>query len=136
MIKVIFILFMFLTISGCTSLNVKPAHNVGNNEICVIENNGVNPDFTTAYLRQIKNNGYRVKIVNSDEAVNCEFTSTYSATYGQHWGVYLATSQLKIYHKGLVIGEAKYNAPFASPAKHGRVEDKIDDMVNELLPAR
>ncbi len=133
--KIVLIISFVLSISGCTSLNVQSAKNIGESEICVIENKSINPDFTTAYLRQIKSNGYKAKLISRENKSACEFTSTYTATYGQHWGVYLATSELTIYKNNNVIGRAKYKAPYASPAKHGRVEDKIDEMVNELLPA-
>jgi len=134
--KALFVLCLIFIFSGCTSMDVKSAKNIENTEICVINNELINPDFTAAYLRQIKSNGYRAKVINASEANNCEFTSTYTATYGNHWGLYLATAQLKILHKGKVIGEANYKVPYVSPAKHGRVEGKINDMVDQLLPVR
>ena len=134
--KIILAFCLVSILSGCTSLNVQPVKNIKNSEICVINNGVINPDFTSAYLRQIKSNGYQAKLINKSESANCEFTSTYTATYGNHWGVYLATAKLTILKNGTVIGEANYKAPFASPAKHGRVEGKINDMVDQLLPIR
>lgn len=124
--------FVFL---GCTSLKVSQVQGLkGNEEICVVENANTRPAFRDAYLRRIRANGYRARAVKDRNDTGCELTSTYTATYGHHWGVYLKTSVLRIFRGDKVVGEANYRAPRASPEKHGRVEDKIGDMVNQLLP--
>lgn len=130
----IFASCLFVLTAGCTSLKVTTANGLGDYDICVIKNESIKDDFTSAYVRQIENNGYKIKMVDQAESLSCLITATYSATYGFHWGVYLATANLKVFKGKKLVGEAYYKAPFASPAKHGRVENKINAMVNKLLP--
>ena len=120
---------------SCTSLQVSEVNALkGSEEVCIVDNKYVKPDFRDAYERRINANGYKTKIIPARKDSSCELVSTYSATYGQHWGVYLKTAVLKVYRSEKLAGEAKYKAPYASPGKHGRVENKIESMVNQLLP--
>ena len=121
---------IFLT--GCVSLDATKAVYIDGKEICIIENPDVRPAFLTAYERRLQEKGYKTQIIK--DALACQTTSTYTATYGEHWGVYLARAELKIFNNGTLIGQARYRAPHASPEKHGRVESKIESMVELLLP--
>ena len=132
--KIIITVITLMLVSSCTSLKANKASNINNAEICVINNLSVKSAFTDAYVRQIMSNGYKAKLVNERDASGCSVTSTYTAKYGFHWGVYLAVANLKIFKNGELIGDATYKAPYMSMAKHGRVENKIDAIVNELLP--
>ncbi len=113
-------------------MNATKAAKLSGKAICIIENPTVKPDFRDAYERQIRAKGYETKVV--PDGTVCPITATYLATYGFHWGVYLATAQLKIFEQGIEVAKADYDAPFASPQKHGRVEGKIESMVAQLLP--
>jgi len=117
---------------GCVSLDVTKAVNINGKEICIVENRDVRQAFLTAYERRLQEKGYKTQIIK--DALACQTTSTYTATYGEHWGVYLARAELKIFNNGTLIGQARYRAPHASPEKHGRVESKIESMVELLLP--
>jgi hypothetical protein len=121
-----------LPLTACVSSQVMKATRLPDRTICIVNNPEVNGDFRDAYVRQVRAKGYETKIVDAIDA--CPTTSTYQASYGVHWGLYLASAQLTIYGDGKEIGRATYNAPFASPLKHGRVEGKIETMVAELLP--
>jgi len=123
---------MSIILIGCVSIDVKRASTLDSKEICIVDNPNVRQDFRDAYERRIQTKGYKTKITN--EASTCQITTTYTATYGNHWGLYLATSELKIFNRGKLIGQANYKAPYASPEKHGRVENKIESMVIQLLP--
>jgi hypothetical protein len=128
--------YSFLCLSffliGCVSLDATKAVNINDKEICIIKNHIVRQSFLDAYERRIQEKGYKTKIIN--DASDCRTTSTYAATYGEHLGVYLSTAELKIFSSGTLIGQARYRAPRASPEKHGRVEGKIESMVEQLLP--
>ncbi|HEX5056373.1 MAG TPA: hypothetical protein VFX02_07725 [Gammaproteobacteria bacterium] len=131
--KTILGLCMVIAATGCgVKMDITKANGISGTEICIVDNKSVKQDFRDAYERQIQQRGYTTKIVEAIDA--CPTATTYTATYGMHWGVYLATSILKIYSSGKEIGEARYEAPFSSPQKHGRVEDKIKAMVVKLLP--
>jgi hypothetical protein len=129
--KCIFLGFSIL-LTGCVSLDVTKAVNIDGKEICIIENPYVQTDFLTAYERKIQDKGYKTKIIKDASA--CKITSTYTATYGEHWGTYLSRAELKIFNGGTLVGQARYKAPRGSPEKHGRVESKIETMVEQLLP--
>jgi len=122
-----------IVLVGCVSLDATKATGLSGKEICLIDNPDVRQDFRDAYERRIQAKGYKTQIIK--EASACQITSTYTATYGNHWGLYLATSDLKIFNGGVLIGQAHYKAPYASPEKHGRVENKIESMVDQLLPS-
>ncbi|MES9905152.1 MAG: Sbal_3080 family lipoprotein [Sedimenticola sp.] len=132
--KYLILVSLVVILSGCTSLDVTSAKNIDGNEICVINNVSVKKDFTDAYIRQINENGYKSRLIDESEKNGCIITSTYAATYGFHWGVYLKTAELNVFNKNELLGKASYKAPYASPEKHGRVENKIDAMVDKLLP--
>ncbi|MBI3897147.1 MAG: hypothetical protein HY308_02490 [Gammaproteobacteria bacterium] len=117
---------------GCVSIDATKAVGLSGKEICIIDNPNVRQDLRGAYERRIQAKGYKTQIIK--EASACPITSTYTATYGNHWGLYLATSELKIFNGGALIGQVRYKAPYASPEKHGRVENKIESMVDQLLP--
>ncbi len=121
-----------LATTGCVSMHATKAAKLSGKTICVIDNPQVKPEFRDAYERQIRVKGYETKVV--PDGKDCPITTTYLATYGFHWGVYLATAELKVFEQGVEVAKADYNAPFASPEKHGRVEGKIERMVAQLLP--
>lgn len=101
-------------------------------EICIVDNPAVQQDFRDAYQRRIEAKGYTTRIVQA--IGDCPIATTYSASYGQHWGVYLAVSYLQVFRDGAEIGNVRYKVSYANPTKHGRVEDKIGEMVEKLLP--
>lgn len=131
------VILVSAVVSGCVSQKVNQVKNIGNEEICIIKNPQVRSAFVNAYIEALKNNNYAVSLKNDEsEAKNCVITSTYTAVYKFHWGQYLSTAELKVFEKGTLIGQAKYKAPFASPAKHGRIAPKIAALSNELFPKR
>jgi len=135
--RMLFILTVTTLLYGCVSMNVKKVSDLkGNEEICIVDAPSVRQAFRDAYERRIIENGYQTRIITDKNDPSCELTTTYFATYGVHWGLFLATAKLKVFRGAKLVGEASYHAPWASPAKHGRVEPKIGSMVNELLPKR
>jgi len=133
-VKIILITAMLVSLSACVSLNVSRVTSLnGNEEICIEENPAVRQAFLDAYVRRIENIGYKTRVIKSGSESNCAVTSTYTANYGIHWGLYLARAQLNIYKNSELIGTAEYRAPFMSPGKHGRIEGKIAKMVSQLF---
>ena len=133
--RVLFILAATAMFFGCVTMNAKKVSDLkGNEEICIVDTSSVRPSFRDAYERRIRANGYQTRIITDKNNPSCELTTTYYATYGTHWGLFLATAELRVFRGDKVVGAASYNAPWASPAKHGRVEPKIGSMVNELFP--
>ncbi len=129
---ILIIATLVLPLAGCVSMQVIKATSISDKTVCIVDNPAVRVEFRDAYERQVQAKGYETKIVDTNVA--CPTTSTYTASYGFHWGVYLASAQLTIYRNGKEIGKATYHAPYASPEKHGRVEGKIEALVTQLLP--
>jgi hypothetical protein len=123
---------LVVSLSGCVSTQVIKATGLSDKTLCIVDNPAVRVDFRDAYERQVQAKGYQTKIVPTNAA--CPTTSTYQASYGFHWGMYLASAQLTVYSNGKEVGKAIYKAPYADPAKHGRVEGKIETLVAQLLP--
>jgi hypothetical protein len=125
------ILLLFI-LSGCVSHTVQKATGINRgSEICILRNKLVNEDFFNAYENTLRNVGFRTKeITNLNE---CSVYTSYVANFGFHWGLYLSSAQLNIYKDGKIVGSATYNAPYADPTKHGRVETKIQKLVNEIF---
>jgi hypothetical protein len=121
-----------ILMTGCVSLNATRAPVTAGDAICIIKNPEVREAFLEAYERQLRAKGYTTKVIA--EPASCKITSTYTATYKFHWGLYLSTAELTISSSGREIGRAVYSAPYVSPLKHGEVEGKIQSMVEKLLP--
>lgn len=126
--------FLLLALTGCVSQNVKPVATADDGDhVCIIRNVEVNPDFLTAYRESIESRGFVTSVVNAKNT-DCDLVTTYVAHYGVHWGLYLARADLQVFRSGNLVGRAQYKAPRAAPNKHGRVVEKIDQLVGELLP--
>jgi hypothetical protein len=123
---------IFSMLSGCVSVNVTKAASISEKTICIVDNPGSEFAFRGAYERQIRAKGYATKIVKDRN--DCPVSTTYKATYGMHWGVYLASAELKLFDQGAEVGSAVYEAPYASPEKHGRIEAKIEALLAKMLP--
>ena len=133
MIKKIVFCLAVLTLTGCASLTIDKIVDFNpTDDICIINNPSVKKAFVDAYKVSIEKLGYEVSIKQSDENA-CRITSTYTASYGMHWGVYLARADLKIFRNNKLIGRAQYKAPRAALSKHGRVSGKIDKLVKGLF---
>jgi len=133
MIKKVVVCLVVLTLTGCVSLTIdKVAGITPADKICIINNPAVRKDFVDAYKVSIEKIGYDALVKESDDHT-CQVTSTYTANYGMHWGVYLARADLKIFKNNKLIGRAQYKAPRADPSKHGRVAGKIDKLVEGLF---
>jgi hypothetical protein len=128
----IFAFFLPIVISGCISLNTTKVTNIASKEICIVDNPEVWQDFRDAYERRIQAKGYKTQIVK--EATACQVTTTYAAKWGAHWGAFLSTAELKIFNGDVQIGQASYRAPWGNPLKYGSFENKIESMVDQLLP--
>jgi hypothetical protein len=126
------VFFLPIAFSGCISLKATKVTNIGSKEICIVDNPAVWQDFRDAYARRIQAKGYKTQIIK--DAGACQVTTTYAATYGVHWGLFLATAELKIFNGDVQIGQASYKAPWGSPLKHGSFENKVETMVDQLLP--
>lgn len=127
------LLIAFVSILGaCVSKSVNKVSGISSgSEICIVKNNKVSKDFFDAYDNTLRNAGFTTKEVSNPN--ECEIYTTYVAHFSMHWGLYLSRAQLDIYKNGKPVGSATYKAPRMDPSKHGRVEAKIQKLVNEMF---
>ena len=131
--KIVFYGTFALTVGGCVSKKVDTVEGISKqDEICIIENTEIRREFLDVYKKSIEKQGYKVLIKKGADD-QCVYTSTYTATYGFHWGPYLATADLKIFKDEELIGRSKYKAPKFDVSKHGRVVNKIEPLVQKML---
>ncbi len=131
--KIVVFSVLALTTTGCCSKKVSTVEGISKqDEICIIENTEVRSEFLDVYKASIEKQGYKTSIKKGiDES--CVYTSRYTATYGFHWGPYLATADLKIFKGESLIGSSKYKAPKFDVSKHGKVVNKIEPLVQKML---
>lgn len=128
-------LFVALAVVGCTTTNVRPVESKSGDTVCVVHNQAVKIDFLQIYTAQLSANGYQPKVIASrSDAQGCTYLSTYFATWGMHWGPYLAHAKIDVYRDDVNVGTALYKAPYASPAKHIHSAPKIQELVDQLFP--
>jgi len=130
--KIVLIGIMFIFMSGCVSRSInKVSGIITNTEICVVRNHSVSLDFFNAYSNTLENNGYVTREVEHPN--ECPVYTTYTAQFGNHWGLYLARASFIIYKDGVPVGSATYKAPRFDITKHGRIEAKIQTLVNKMF---
>lgn len=130
--RIFVFLCIFMGLAGCVSQSINKVSGISKGEeICVVRNPAVSQDFFDAYSNTLRNVGLVPRPVES--AGTCDLYTTYSAQFGMHWGLYLARARLEVFKDGESIGSATYKAPRADPTKHGKVEGKIQKLVDDLF---
>jgi len=119
-------------VAGCASTQITKVAQVGSEEICIVDNPNDRQAFRDAYERTIRAKGYKTRVVNDAKA--CQVITTYSSSLGYSgWGAYLSDADLKVFSGDKLIGQAKYHAKKV-PTSNGRVEGKIETLVDQMLP--
>lgn len=122
-----------VAVAGCTKVHIVKVAQTGNDLICIVDNPSERPAFRDAYERTIQARGYKTRVVS--DAKVCQVSTTYSSRMGYSgWGPYLSDVDLKVFSGDNLIGSAKYHAPNV-PTSHGKFENKIGDLVDEMLPS-
>ncbi|MFL0810003.1 MAG: hypothetical protein K6L76_06285 [Agarilytica sp.] len=130
--KYIGILILGMLLNGCVSQTFQKASGIApESEICVVKNTFTRNDFFNTYRDTLHNAGFHTKEISKPG--ECSVYTTYTVQYGNHWGLYLARANLNFYKDGELVGSASYKAPRADPSKHGRVQGKIQKLVNGVF---
>ncbi len=122
-----------LIVTGCTKVHIVKVAQTGNDLICIVDNPSERQAFRDAYERTIQARGYKTRVVSDAKA--CQVSTTYSSRMGYSgWGPYLSDVDLRVFSGDKLVGSAKYHAPKV-PTSHGSFENKIGDLVDEMLPS-
>lgn len=124
-----------VALSACISQKVTPVATAPAS-ICIERNPAVWPGFLGALSTSIRTRGYHAIVVDpgTDAAAACPNRLVYTARQGLHWGPYLATADIRLLEGTTLLGRATYAAPYASMGKHGTIRDKVDRLIEQLLP--
>lgn len=74
-------------------------------------------------------------VTESSVPESCEWTSTYVARWSWDLALYMSYAEIKVFHKGSLDGEAKYDSTkgSANMGKFIDAEPKIRELVNQLM---
>lgn len=135
----VLILLAPLALTACAiTQTVQPVSQLQDQQICVVENPAVvQPGFLNAYVRNLGEKGYAVKMLPSDAPVTaCPTTSTYTANWRWDLALYMAYAEIKVYSGGKEAGKAVYDSLQGgfNLNKFVRGEEKIKELVDQLFP--
>lgn len=137
MLRKLSIIASFGFISACSiTQNIEPAEITSGDELCIIENPDVREGFLREYTSALSSKGIPY-IVVSEASVpeSCEWTSTYIARWTWDLSLYMSYAEIKVFHKGSLDGEAKYDSTNggANMSKFIDAEPKIRELVEQLI---
>jgi hypothetical protein len=122
-----------VVVAGCTKVHIVKVTQIGDDLICIVDNPSERQAFRDAYERTIQAKGYKTRVVSDIKA--CQVSTTYTSRIGYSgWGPYLSDVDLKVFSGDKLVGSAIYHAPNA-PTSNGRFENKIDALVDQMLPS-
>lgn len=138
--RILFSIIAPIYLTGCAiHQTIKPVAEIfTGKEICLIESPDVRASFMESYKRALINKGYSVKQLPASASVtDCNVTSTYLATWRWDLALYMAYAEIKVFHQGVLAGEAKYDSQRggANLGKFIDAETKINELVMKLLPS-
>jgi hypothetical protein len=127
---------LFIALSACTSVKVKPVDaslNIQN--VCIQENQKVTLDGFIPMLEEgFARHGISTRVIPDHRT--CEFVLTYTALRSWDVTVYLSHAELHLLHNGQEIASAEYHLRAKggfSLTKFKRVQSKMDPVIDELL---
>lgn len=142
MLKKSLLLAAALSLSACSvTYEAKPARDFGsyNQEICVVDNPDVRPEFLTALTTQLRDRGFTVRVMSKGSAVSiCPLTSTFIGKWSWDFTPYMSVAEIKIFKDGQLIGESSYKAPRGgwgfTLEVYDSTDKKIAGMLEKLFP--
>lgn len=103
--------------------------------LCIIEDPAVREGFLDELTKILDEKAISHRVVDKDEALNCEWTMTYLGRWNWDFTIYMAYAEIKIFRDGQLTGEAVYDASRGAFnfSKFIDAEPKIRELVEELL---
>lgn len=140
--NVILMVFSFLFIQGCSvKYTVEPASEIASyaQEICVVENPEIKPEFLDAYIPLLEGKGFTVRKLTANSSLDsCSILSTYAGKWSWDFKTYMSFAEIKIYKDGVEVGKAIYQAPTGGMAMTTKIYEetkvKVKGLVDQLFP--
>jgi hypothetical protein len=137
MIKRLFLPLLVMPLISSCAINqtVTPSNVAEDVTICVIEDPAVREGFLSELTKVLDEKKVAYKVVDKQEALDCDWTMTYLGRWAWDMALYMVYAEIKIYHNGLMSGEAIYDASRGgfNLGKFIDAEPKIRELVEELL---
>lgn len=129
---------VFLFLSGCTSINVRPVSSVDSlQHVCIEENPKVIIDEFVPILRKgFDRHGISTEVYSGLAPEQCETILTYTALRSWDFAPYLSHAELNLNKNGQSIASAEYHLRGKggfSLFKWQGVEKKMTPVIDELL---
>jgi hypothetical protein len=129
-----------ILVSGCAiTQNVRPVTSPDIQLLCIHRNPEVfMSEFVTVLKSQIEELGIKARIYEGTQPPECRYRLEYVANWRWDLAMYLAFTDLRVYDKDLLIGEANYDARAGGgrPDKFGATAPKLKELVNQLFARR
>jgi hypothetical protein len=122
-------------LGACSSVQkIDPAPSYAGETLCIVENADVRESFLVAYSKAVAVKGLQVKRLPAGARLtSCEAVSTYTANWSWDLLMYMRYAQISIYREGRLSGQATYDAHTAVFSKFINAEQKINELVDQLL---
>jgi hypothetical protein len=102
-------------------------------EVCVVENQEVNVDFTVSIENQLKEAGYGGRVV--PDAAHCEFVLTYAASWRRSkYGPRLWTARFSLLRNGGEVAWSSFQYAASRLSGEGSVRSIIGLMIARIVP--
>lgn len=138
--QAIFTVLFTVLLTGCSiqqkveSVDLSP-----NSQLCIIENSKVRDGFLQEFRSVLEARQIPHQMVQEfDIPESCQWTATYNARWSWDMATYMSLAEVKVYHKGELMGEALYDATKggANMNKFISADEKIRELVNELFQSK
>ena len=127
-------------LAGCSiQQKVEPVNLSQDSQLCIIENTKVRDGFLQEFRSVLAARQIPHQMVEQfDVPENCQWTATYNAKWSWDMATYMSLAEIKVYHKGELMGEALYDATKggANMNKFISADEKIRELVNELFQSK
>ncbi|WP_445936910.1 Sbal_3080 family lipoprotein [Pseudomonas sp.] len=122
-------------LAACSSVQkIDPAKSYTGETLCIVENADVRESFLAVYSKAVEAKGLQVKVLPAGASLgSCEAVSTYTANWNWDLLMYMRYAQISIYREGSLSGQATYDAHTAVFSKFINAEEKINELVGQLL---
>ncbi len=139
--KFAFISAAVITVSGCTSIDVRPVDPaLQMSHVCIQENPKVLvTDFVQVVEDGFERNGISTEIISNNTTSKCEYILTYTALRSWDFTPYLSHAEIRIKNAGRQIAYGEYHLNGKGGldmTKWKGTKAKMDPVIDKMLQSR